>query len=228
MTNNYILRRLRFTFNYNDQKMVQICALGGLDATSELIKTWLKKEEDPEYVRCSDHEMAQFLNGFIIEKRGSKDGQIPKAEFQLNNNIIFRKLKIALNFIDQDILDTLLKADFRLGKAELTAFFRKPDHRHYRDCQDQVIRNFLQGLQMIHTNESTAAAQSKFQALKANAENRKQEQKKNKGKPKNKKPFTVAKMPAEKVVYKNPKLANKDQQDKKQSRPTLSLKKDES
>ena len=128
--------------------MVAICALGGLDVTPALVNTWLKKDDDPDYVRCSDHEMAQFLNGFIIEKRGKKDGEAPKAEFSLNNNIIFRKLKIALNFIDDDVVGVMELADFRISKPELSALFRRPGHKHYRICKDQILRNFLQGLQL--------------------------------------------------------------------------------
>ena len=228
MTNNYVLRRLRYTFQYNDQKMVAISALGGLEVSPELVNTWLKKDDDPDYVRCSDHEMAQFLNGFIIEKRGQKDSGIPKAEFSLNNNIILRKLKIALNLIDQDILDLLESADFLMGKAELSAFFRKSDHRHYRECQDQILRNFLQGLQKKHTNESTAKKQSDFQAFKGKAENKKDAYKKNKGKP-DSKPFLKQKKESEKVVYKNPKFHQDTNTDKQDSqRPRLSLKKDKS
>jgi len=226
VTNNYVLRRLRYTFNYNDQKMVAICALGGLEVTPALVNTWLKKDDDPAYVRCSDHEMAQFLNGFIIEKRGKKDGPTPAAEFALNNNIIFRKLKIALNLIDQDILDLLESAEFLMGKAELTAFFRKPDHKHYRECQDQILRNFLQGLQKKHTNDSTAQKQSEFQAVKGKFENKKEAYKKNKGKP-NTKPFLQPKKESEKVVYKNPKFQDaEDSKPAKAKRPTISLNKD--
>jgi len=203
--------------------MVSICAEGGLSVEPDLITTWLKKEEDPDYVRCSDHEMAQFLNGLIIQNRGKKEDGIPKAEFSLNNNIIFRKLKIALNFKDQDILDTLKKADFMLGKSELTAFFRKPDHRHYRECQDQILRNFLQGLQVSQTNQSTAVPQSKYQAIKGQAENRKA----NKGKPKTLKPFLQPKKAKEKVVYKNPNIQQNNDEAPKAKRSKLSLKKAE-
>ncbi|MFT5594843.1 MAG: hypothetical protein ACI8SR_003243 [Oceanicoccus sp.] len=226
MTNNYVLRRLRYTFNYTEHKMVAICALGGLEVAPALITTWLKKDDDPDYVRCSDHEMAQFLNGFIIEKRGKKDGAAPPAEFALNNNIIFRKLKIALNLIDQDILDLLESAEFLMGKAELTAFFRKADHKHYRECQDQILRNFLQGLQKKHTNDSTAQKQSEFQAIKGKHENKKESYKKNKGKP-DTKPYLKPKTESEKVVYKNPKFKNDETtKEPKAKRPTISLNKD--
>jgi hypothetical protein len=112
-----------------------------------------------------------------------------------------------------------------MGKAELTAFFRKQDHKHYRECQDQILRNFLQGLQKKHTNQSTAKKQSDFQALKGKSENKK-ESYKNKNKP-GSKPFTKPKKESEKVVYKNPKFSqDKPEEAQKKQRPTISLKKD--
>jgi len=227
MTNNYILRRIRFTFHYNDAKMIELFAKGGLAVTPEQVTLWLKKDDDPDYVRCTDHEFAHFLNGLTIEKRGPReDGTQPKAEYALNNNIIFRKLKIAFNLKDQDILDLLQNANFTLGKSELSAFFRKPDHRHYRECQDQVLRNFLQGLQLRETNTSTAERQSQFQAIKAKAANKKaaaQKERSNKKQSGHVNPYAKDKPKSEKVFYQNP---NKKPKDEKEKRPTLTLKKD--
>lgn len=223
MTNNTILRRLRYTFNYTDQNIVDICANVGFAVTSALVKTWLKKDDDPLYVRCSDHEMAQFLNGLIIQHRGTQDGKIPRAEYQLNNNIILRKLKIALNLRDDDILSILTLAGFPIGKAELSALFRKPDHRHYRQCQDQLLRNFLQGLQLHLGKQSTAKPQSKYQALKATAQNRKE---KDLNTDKKSKSFLKQKHHAEKVVYQNPKKAARSDAIKaNEKRKTISLNK---
>jgi uncharacterized protein YehS (DUF1456 family) len=67
--------------------------------------------------------------------------------------IIFRKLKIALNYRDEDILNVYELMNFQISKHELSAFFRKPDHQHYRLCKDQFIRNFLQGLQMKYASD---------------------------------------------------------------------------
>lgn len=69
-------------------------------------------------------------------------------EQRLTNNIIFRKLKIALSLQADDVLEFLSLAGFKLSKHELSAFFRRPGHKHYRVCKDQVLRNFLQGVQM--------------------------------------------------------------------------------
>lgn len=221
MTNNYILRRLRYTFDFNDNTVISIFAKGNLSVTREQISAWMKKDDDPDYVRCTDQEFAHFLNGLIIEKRGAKDDQPPKAEFALNNNIILRKLKIAFNMIDQDILDLLDTANFRLGKSELSAFFRKPDHRHYRECQNQVLRNVLQGLEMKFKKTSTAQKQSKYQAIKSTNENKKEKQKLEGKKKGHQKPFKTKDKPSEKVVYHNPKKKRDD----KPKREKLSLKK---
>lgn len=148
MTNNQILRRLRYAFDFNDNSMMRIFAHGGLETTRAQVSDWLKKDEDPACVQISDLELAQFLNGLIIEKRGRKEGPQPEPESKLNHNIVFRKLKIALDLKDDDILAILLLADFRLSKHELSAFFRRPDHHHYRACQDQVLRNFIKGVQL--------------------------------------------------------------------------------
>jgi uncharacterized protein YehS (DUF1456 family) len=61
--------------------------------------------------------------------------------------MVFMKLKIALNMTSDDVLDTLRSVGFPLSKHELSAFFRKPDNKHYRECKDQILRNFLLGLQ---------------------------------------------------------------------------------
>lgn len=147
MTNNDILRRLRYTFDFSDTKMIGIFRHANLAVTRVQLSGWLKKEEDAEFVRITDQEMATFLNGLIIEKRGRKEGDQPEPERHLNNNIIFRKLKIALNLTADDILHLLKLAGVSLSKHELSALFRKQGHQNYRECKDQVLRNFLTGLQ---------------------------------------------------------------------------------
>ena len=148
MTNNDILRRIRYIFDLNDSKMIAIFALADTQVTRAQISDWLKQDDDPAYQNCRDIELATFLNGLINDKRGKKEGTQPEPEKQLNNNIIFRKLKIALNMKDDDMLAIMKLANFEISKHELSAFFRKPDHKHYRECKDQVLRKFLKGLQL--------------------------------------------------------------------------------
>ena len=148
MTNNDILRRIRYIFDFNDSKMMVLFRAADSQTSRADISDWLKKDEDPAYKICSDEQFAIFLDGFITEKRGKREGAPSRApEKKLNNNIIFNKLKIALNLKADDVLSVLALADLRISSHELSAFFRKPGHKHYRECKDQVLRNFLQGLQ---------------------------------------------------------------------------------
>jgi len=147
LNNNDILRRIRYIFDISDSGMIAIFAKANHDVSRAQISDWLKKDDDEAFQKCSDKTLALFLNGFIIERRGPKDGPPPVAEERLNNNIIFRKLKIALNLQADAILEILQQADFRMSKHELSAFFRKTGHKHYRICKDQILRNFLYGLQ---------------------------------------------------------------------------------
>lgn len=148
MNNNDILRSLRYTFELGDDKMIKLFGSGGLEVTRTQVCDWLKKDDDPDFKSIYDHQLAIFLNGFINEKRGKKEGVQPIAEKKLNNNIVLRKLKIALNLKDEDMLEILVLANFRLSKHELSAFFRSPAQSQYQQCKDQILRNFLHGLRL--------------------------------------------------------------------------------
>lgn len=148
MTNNDIMRRIRYIFDCDDTKMMTLFALGGEPATRTEISAWLKKEEDPAFEPCDDLTLAIFLNGLIADKRGKRDGPQPLPESRLSNNMIFTKLKIALNLKADDILEMLKLSDFEMSKHELSALFRKQGHKHYRVCKDQALRNFLKGMQI--------------------------------------------------------------------------------
>jgi len=150
MTNNDTLRRVRYIFDYGDEEMLSIFSQAGHAVSRTQLSDWLKKDDDPEHERCSDADLALFLDGFINAKRGKKED--PKATFKgtLTNNMVFLKLKIALELQAEDVLSLLELAEMHISKHELSAFFRKPGHKNYRDCKDQVLRNFLAGLQLIY------------------------------------------------------------------------------
>mgnify|MGYP001043011182 CR=1 FL=1 len=154
MTNNDILRRIRYAFDFGDSKMMAVFGLADLLVTRSQVSDWLKKEDDPAFQECSDAELAAFLNGLIYDKRGKKEGPQPEPEPVLTNNIIFRKLRIALDLKAEDIIEIMGLTDVRISKPELSAFFRKPANRHYRACKDQMLRNFLKGVQLKYRPQS--------------------------------------------------------------------------
>jgi len=150
MTNNDVLRRIRYVFDFNDDRVIAIFGLAGRAVTRAEISDWLKKDDDAAFKSLRDRELATFLDGFIVQRRGKSDGPARPPEERLTNNIILAKLKIALALKSEDVLEVLASAGMRVSKPELAALFRKPDHRHFRACQDQLLRNFLQGLQLAY------------------------------------------------------------------------------
>jgi uncharacterized protein YehS (DUF1456 family) len=160
MTNNDILRSVRFMLNLSDAKVVEIFALTNCEVALDDVQAWLKKEDDAAFKPLPDVLMGYFLNGLIFFRRGkSEEMPAPSIERRMNNNIFMKKLRIAFDLKTTDIPAVLAKANFTVSQAEIGAIFRKPDHKNYRECGDQIMRNFLKGLTM--TLRPTPAAKAK-------------------------------------------------------------------
>ena len=149
MITNDILRRIRYALQLNDKKMLEIFASVDNAIDEKYLHSIMAKEGEENFVFCRDSLLSLFLDGLINEKRGKKEGSSPiilPAKAVLVNNDILRKLRIALNFKEDDMLAALDSAEFPVSKSELSALFRKKDHRNYKICGDQLLRNFLNGI----------------------------------------------------------------------------------
>ena len=158
MINNDVLRRVRYALDLNDQTMIDIFALSDAEISRDDLLKLLKKDNEADFVELDNKLLAQFLDGLIIYRRGKQENQAepPKKPEPLTNNTILKKLRIALEFKEEDMLNTLKLADFELSKGELSSFFRQKSHKHHRECGDQILRNFLQGL-TIHFRNPNAS-----------------------------------------------------------------------
>ncbi|WP_338787724.1 DUF1456 family protein [Metabacillus sp. FJAT-53654] len=169
MNNNDILIRLRYALDIKNTDMVEIFKLGGIELTKEeMLKMLVKSkdsyhdevdydgdiDEDEENIKCDNYMLESFLNGLIIFKRGkqeSKPGQPERPAMSIKNNasvnnVLLKKLKIALALTSEDMLDLLEEAGVFITKGELSALLRKEGHKNYKVCGDRYARNFLKGL----------------------------------------------------------------------------------
>lgn len=123
--------------------------MANLEVPLSTVQAWMKKEDEPDYLLCSDPMMASFLDGLIYFKRGKDEARpAPPPELPVSNNIILKKLRVTFELREEDIHAILKEVDFQVGRAELTGILRKKGHRNYRECGDQILRYFLKGLSL--------------------------------------------------------------------------------
>ncbi len=147
MTNNDILRRLRYAFNYSNAQIVKIMQHAGAGPSTSELSSWLKGEDDSELIRLKDSELCQFLDGLVIEKRGPRQGSTPAMiKKSLSTNEILKKLRVALSLREEGMINVFKNAGFVVTKAELGSFFRKESHVKFAKCPEQVLRKFIHGL----------------------------------------------------------------------------------
>jgi len=146
---------VRYIFEFSDQLMLSIFKLGGCEVSKPELLTWLARDGEPEFVLCEDEKLARFLNGLIIKNRGSKGDDTPEPERVLSNNMVLRKLKISLNLQADDLLEILKLNELTLSKHELSALFRRPDHKNYRECPDQLLCDVLDGMEKHYRKNKT-------------------------------------------------------------------------
>jgi uncharacterized protein YehS (DUF1456 family) len=157
MTNNDLLRRLRYALNLNGVSMAELCALAGYEIGPVEVLNLLKKEDEKGFMPCDDEALGAFLDGLITSRRGPRGapaGAIQATDGLLNNNLILRKLRIALELNDTDMLAIFRQAGVSLSKPELSALFRGTGQRNYKECGDQLLRNFVRGLTLGIRRES--------------------------------------------------------------------------
>jgi uncharacterized protein YehS (DUF1456 family) len=146
MINNDVLRSVRYMLNISEFKLVEIVKLGGGEVTQAQMNAYIKREDEPGFEECPQNVMARFLNGLIYLRRGKDDSRPPLPPELPTNNVVLKKMRVAFELKDDDIISMLEESGFKISKTELSALFRKEGHHNYRECGDQFLRNFLKGL----------------------------------------------------------------------------------
>lgn len=149
MIANDILRSVRYMLDLSDQKVVEIIQLTTPDFAIDKadVQRFTRKEGEEGFVECSPAVLAHFLDGLVIFLRGRDDSRAPRpVETQVTNNGVLKKLRVAFALKDVDMHAVFEAAGFPVSKPELSAFFRDRSHKNFRQCGDQLLRNFLRGL----------------------------------------------------------------------------------
>jgi uncharacterized protein YehS (DUF1456 family) len=154
MIHNDVLSSVRYMLNINDVGVAKIIELGGRSVPMRDIVGFMRKEDDEDYVVCPDAVMDAFLNGLVTYLRGPAPdtGRASPAapprpkDLQVTNNTVLKKLRVAFELKEDDVLALMNAASLEVSKHELRALFRGPEHPNFRACGDQFLRNFLKSL----------------------------------------------------------------------------------
>ena len=149
MINNDVLRSIRYMLDLSDSMVVDTIHLAdsSFEVDAAQVHDFLRKDDEPLFEACPDAVLSRFLDGLIYHYRGRDESQPQRPpEKRITNNIVLKKLRVAFELKDMDMHAIFEAAGFPMSKPELSALFRQPDHKNYRECGDQMLRNFLKGL----------------------------------------------------------------------------------
>jgi len=149
MINNDVLRSIRYMLDLSEPNVVDIVLLADSSFVigRDDVRGFLRKEDEPGYLACSDEVLAHVLDGLIVHLRGRDDSRPPRpVEKRISNNGVLKKLRVAFELKDMDMHRVFADAGFPLSKPELSALFRQSGQKNFRQCGDQLLRNFLKGL----------------------------------------------------------------------------------
>lgn len=147
MINNDVLRSVRFMLKIDDAALAALVTQGGGAVALDELRSFLKREDEPGFKLCDNTVMAHFLDGLIIHRRGRDEAAPPRpVETTITNNTVLKKLRVAFELKEDDLVALIAAAGFQVSRPELSALFRSPGHKNFRPCGDQFLRNFLKGL----------------------------------------------------------------------------------
>jgi len=155
---NEILYRIHKALGLSIDEMLEAYKLAEYPMEREHLEALLKRRYDKDFELCSYEELGVFLDGLIILKRGPS----PKKEnddeiVELTNNLILKKLRIALELKEAETEIIFNLADVMLTKQELKSLFRKENHKNFKACSDELLMAFLEGLEEFYYVGETEA-----------------------------------------------------------------------
>jgi uncharacterized protein YehS (DUF1456 family) len=143
---NKILERITKALYLNVNDIAHIYELAHYPKTKDAIRALLQDERSKKFQEATYEDLGLFLDGLIIKKRGEMSSNL-EEELALDNNLILKKLRVALNLKTHELVMIFALNDTTLSPSQINALFRKEGHKNYRLCSDKMLFDFLSGLE---------------------------------------------------------------------------------
>jgi uncharacterized protein YehS (DUF1456 family) len=144
---NQILAGIITPLKLSTEEILEIYNLAEFSITESRLVALLHTEGERDFKQCSFEELGTFLDGLILFRRGPSPKKAKEdAVIPLTNNLILKKLRIALELKEPETEIIFSLGEVELSKQELKSLFRKEDHKNFRSCSDELLMAFLEGL----------------------------------------------------------------------------------
>ncbi len=140
-----IIIAIKEALNLNRAQIMHIYSLEDFAITIDRLDSILKNRSKKNSANATYEELGVFLDGLIQYKRGlTKKEQ--NEEVILDNNLILKKLRVALNLKEFELEIIFELADFKISKTAIKDMFRSPTHPKFKECANKTLKAFLEGL----------------------------------------------------------------------------------
>jgi len=140
MDNHEVVTRLRQGLGLGDEELTELLGAGGAPVTAEAVARYGE-------VPLSDAQLLELLDGLIVWRRGpSPTKPKPGARPRVDGNLVLKKLRIALDLREDDLVKVFAAGGREVGARGLTPWFRKAKSKHYKAVDDATLGAFLDGL----------------------------------------------------------------------------------
>jgi len=157
VSTNEILYRIQKALHLSLEEMLEAYRLEDYTMTNSHLSNLLKRRHDKGFMLCSYEELGVFLDGLITLKRGPSPKKRDANEvIELTNNLILKKLRIALELKEAETEIIFGLADIELTKQQLASLFRKESHKNFKPCSSELLMAFIEGLdEFYYTGEES-------------------------------------------------------------------------
>ena len=146
LSTNEILYRIKKALNLSLEEMIEAYKLEAYEMESSHLEALLKRRLDKGFELCSYEELGVFLDGLVTLKRGPSPKKETDEAVELTNNLILKKLRIALELKEAETEIIFGLADIELTKQQLASLFRKETHKNFKPCSNELLMAFIEGL----------------------------------------------------------------------------------
>lgn len=144
---NDILFKIKTALSLDNETIIKAYTLVEYEMSQERLTDILKKRQDKGYAEATYEELGLFLDGLILLKRGKASTTKDEDEvFELTNNLILKKLRVALELKEAELIILFALAEVTITKRQIGSLFRKEGGKNFKACSDELLLSFLEGL----------------------------------------------------------------------------------